>query len=75
MRMPNRYLAPLPPVLCNALLVGATIAYAEVGLGAGFWTAYALNALSVGAGELVVCYGLGIPLLSVLDRVALPLKK
>ena len=75
MRMPSRYLAPLPPVLCNAILVGATIAYAEVGFGAGFWTAYALNALSVGIGELVVCYGLGIPLLSALDRVALPVKK
>ena len=36
MRMPSRYLAPLPPVLCNAILVGATIAYAEVGFGAGF---------------------------------------
>ena len=75
MRMPSRYLAPLPPVLCNAILVGATIAYAEVGFGAGFWTAYALNALSVGIGELVVCYGLGIPLLSALDRLALPVKK
>ena len=74
-RVPNRWLAPLPPVLCNAILVGATIAYAEVGFGAGFWTAYALNALSVGIGELVVCYGLGIPLLSALDRLALPVKK
>ena len=55
--------------------MGATIAYAEVGFGAGFWTAYALNALSVGIGELVVCYGLGIPLLSALDRLALPVKK
>lgn len=75
MRVTNRSLAPLPPVLCNAILVGATIAYAEVGLGAGFWTAYALNALSVAVGELVVCYGLGIPLLTALDRVALPVKK
>ena len=74
-RCRSKWLAPLPPVLCNAILVGATIAYAEVGFGAGFWTAYALNALSVGIGELVVCYGLGIPLLSALDRLALPVKK
>jgi len=70
MRMPSRWLAPLPPVLCNALLVGGAIAYAEAGLGAGFWTAYLLNALSVGVGELVVCYGLGIPLLAALERTS-----
>ena len=32
-RMPNKWLAPLPPVLCNAIIVGAEIAYSAVGLG------------------------------------------
>lgn len=67
-RMPRRCLAPLPPVLCNGLLVGAEIAWSMTGgFGEAFWPAFALNALSVGGGELVVCCGLGVPLLGVLS--------
>lgn len=71
-RMPNRWLAPLPPVLCNAAIVGAEIAlfFPE---GMGFWAAYALNAFTVGLGELIACYGLGSALLAALPRVS-PLK-
>ena len=36
-RMPSRWLAPLPPVLCNAAIVGAEIAWFETGFGPGFW--------------------------------------
>ena len=32
-RMPNRWLAPLPPVLCNGVIIGAMIAWYEVGFG------------------------------------------
>ena len=35
-RMPNRWLAPLPPVLCNGVIIGAMIAWYEVGFGPGF---------------------------------------
>ena len=63
----NRYLAPLPPVICNAVLVGAMIAWYEAGFGAGFAPAFAVGALSVGAGEAAVCYLLGLPLLRVLE--------
>ena len=63
----RRYLAPLPPVLCNAALVGAMLAWYEAGLGAGFAPAFAYNALTVGAGEAAVCYLLGLPLLRVLE--------
>ena len=39
-RMPNKWLAPLPPVLCNAIIVGAEIAYSAVGgFGGAFWAA------------------------------------
>ncbi|MBO4914540.1 MAG: QueT transporter family protein [Oscillospiraceae bacterium] len=62
------YFAPLPPVIANALLVGAMIAWCETGFGAGFVPAFAYNALTVGAGELVVCYALGLPLLRVLEK-------
>ena len=63
----SRWTAPMPPVVANALLVGAMIAWYEAGFGAGFLPAFAYNALTVGAGELVVCYALGVPLLKVLE--------
>lgn len=65
----SRWLAPLPPVICNAVIVGATISFAEVGLSPAFLPAYLFNAASVGAGELVACYGLGLILLTVLPKV------
>lgn len=68
-RMPNRWLAPLPPVLCNAAIVGAEIAWFETGFGPGFWAAYAFNAFTVGVGELIACFVLGELLLTVLPGV------
>ena len=68
-RMPNRWLAPLPPVLCNAVIVGAEIAWFETGFGPGFWQAFGFNALTVGLGELIACVLLGELLLSALPRV------
>ena len=44
------------------------IAWYEAGFGAGFAFAFAYNALTVGLGELVVCYALGLPLLKVLEN-------
>ena len=72
-RAPNRWLAPLPPVLCNAVIVGAEIAFFYPLEGMGFWAAYAINAFTVGLGELIACYVLGSLLLAVLPRVG-PLK-
>ena len=69
-RMPNRWLAPLPPVLCNALIVGAEIAWFETGFTAAFPAAYAFNALTVGAGELAACYILGSVLINALPQAA-----
>ena len=63
----RRWFAPRPPVLANAVLVGAMIAWYEAGFGAGFLAAFAYNAATVGLGELVVCYALGLPLLKVLE--------
>ena len=60
-------LAPLPPVVCNALIVGLEITL--VSPGGVLWPAFLANALSVGAGELVVCYVLGLPLAILLDRL------
>lgn len=67
-RVRCRWLAPLPPVVCNAVLVGAEIAWFMSPEGEAFWPAYALNAFTVGLGELLACYGLGMLLLSWLER-------
>ncbi len=67
-RLHNRYLTPLPPVICNAVIVGAEIAWFFPAEGMGFWAAYGLNALTVGLGELAVCVLLGLPLLSWVER-------
>lgn len=67
---PNRLLAPLPPVVCNAVLVGGMIAWLECGgFTSAFAGAFAFNALTVGLGELVACYVLGSLLLAVLPRI------
>ncbi|MBR3561245.1 MAG: QueT transporter family protein [Oscillospiraceae bacterium] len=63
----KRWFAPMPPVIANAVLVGAMIAWYEAGFGAGFLAAFVYNAATVGLGELVVCYVLGLPLLKVLE--------
>ncbi|MBD5559144.1 MAG: QueT transporter family protein [Clostridia bacterium] len=54
-------LVPLPAVLFNAALVPWTL---QVMLGLPYW----FNVLWVGAGQLVACYGLGYPLLLLLNR-------
>ena len=63
------WIAPLPPVLCNAVIVGATIAYAEVGFGGAFWPAFAFNFMTVGAGQVISCYGLGLIILYTLPKI------
>ena len=68
-RLNNRYLAPLPPVICNGVIVGGVVAFAQTGFGPAFWSAYTFNGLSVAVGELIACYVLGSVLLSALPRV------
>ena len=67
--MPSRWLAPLPPVLFNAVIVGAEIAWTSVGFTAAFWPAFAFNAFTVGLGELLACYILCSLLIRVLPRI------
>ena len=65
-RIKNQYLAPLPPVICNAVMIGAEIAYFSAQSGENFIRAYIFNAFTVGLGELIACYALGLPLLKFL---------
>ena len=67
-RLNNRWLAPLPPVVCNALIVGVELAFFEVGATPAFWGVFAFNAVTVGAGELLACCVFGGVLLTALYR-------
>lgn len=68
-KMPNKWLAPLPPVLCNAVIIGAMIAWYEVGFTSAFWASFAFNAFTVGLGEAIACYVLGLLLLQVMEKI------
>ncbi|MDR1134808.1 MAG: QueT transporter family protein [Clostridiales Family XIII bacterium] len=59
----KRELAPLPPVLINALVIGAMLYYAY-GVNASLW----VNVLWVGCGQLIACYMVGYPLLRILEK-------
>lgn len=61
-KMPTKWLVPLPPVICNGLIVGTELHFL---LGAPLLLAM----LSVAAGEAVACYVGGIPLMLALGKV------
>lgn len=69
-RCKKMWLAPLPPVLTNTVLVGLVLAYEQAGASAAFWPTYGFNALTVGLCEVVACYGLGMLLLWRLSKSA-----
>lgn len=56
-----KWLVPAPPVVINAAVVGVMLHFV---LGLPLWP----SILSVGAGQAVVCYALGMPLLYALDK-------
>lgn len=64
-RISLRALACLPPVVINAVLIGALIAYYMTGdIGAGaFAAAFIVSGAQVGFGQLVVMSVLGLPLM------------
>jgi uncharacterized membrane protein len=67
-------LASLPPIIFNSLFVGLEIACIS-NTGFSFqnitWTAFLSAAFSVGIGELVICYGLGLPMMIALKKTNL----
>lgn len=66
----GRWLAPLPPVLVNAVIIGLVIALSTTSVGdSSFYAVFGLNFCTVGAGQLVACYGLGIPLSFIIDKI------
>ena len=67
-RCKKKWLAPLPPVVLNMLLVGAMLAYEEAGASAAFGSVFLFDAATVGIGEAIACYGLGMLLLYALEK-------
>ncbi len=61
----NDWLAALPPVVCNGVIIGLVLTYAY-GIPL-FW----LNMLTVSLGQAVVCCGLGVPLVKAFRRMDL----
>ena len=60
-KVKNKWLAPLPSVLLNGLIVGLMLAQV---LGYPWWAAI----LYVAGGQAIACYALGMPLLFALDK-------
>ena len=58
------------PVILNAFIVGAEISVFFLN-NTAFFTGFIISALQVGLGEIVVCYGLGIPLYKVIKKTKL----
>ena len=69
-RLSIKILACFPPVIFNAVIIGALIAYFMVSHGeAGvFLTAFIVNGLWVGLGQFVVLYAIGLPLMIFLPK-------
>ena len=60
-KMPNVWLAAVPPVVVNALVVGGYLAFITE-------TPLALSILYIGASEAGVCFLLGVPLCKLLKK-------
>ncbi len=60
-KMPRKILVPIPPILVNGLVIGGMLHYV-------YNFPLMLSILSITAGQLVSCYGLGMILMVVLDK-------
>lgn len=61
-KMPVKWLVPLPPVVCNAVIVALELHFvAKLPIG--------ITMLYVGFGEAVVCFAGGLPFLLALEKV------
>lgn len=60
-KMPRKWMVPIPPIVVNAIVVGFILNYL-------YQVPLAVAMGWVGLGQLIACYGLGYPLMSVLDK-------
>ena len=71
--IPVKALACFPPVIFNAVFIGAMIAYIMVSEGAAdaFLPVFISSGLWVGLGQLIVLYVLGLPLMIYLPKTSI----
>lgn len=62
-RCKKEWLAGLAPVVCNTLIVGAMLTAEEAGFSAAAWSLFFYHGFTVGIGEALAVYLLGLPLL------------
>lgn len=62
-----KWLLPIPSIVVNALFVGAMLTYIILDGAESFPLWY--NILTVGAGQAIVCYGLGMPLFAIMKKL------
>lgn len=66
------WLVPLPSVLFNALILPFVLyfgyGFTTFGNTTGMWLVLGLNCLSIALGQLIACYGLGMPLYYLIKR-------
>lgn len=65
-RTRKKILAPLPPVLVNAVIIGVMLYY--VFLGTSDETTLHVIMAWVALGQIIACYGLGYPFILILER-------
>ena len=69
-KMPRWYLAALPPILVNLIILPPVWSWAEAGaINSAFFAAWGFNAITFIIGETIASYGLGTLLLRVLTRI------
>lgn len=65
-KIKNKWLVPLPTVVFNAVIIGIMLTFLYPMGDVSFFHNALIYGAQVGFGELVVCYGLGIPFLNLL---------
>ena len=69
-KMPRWYLAALPPILVNAVILPPMWAWAKIGaVNPAFWMDWGWNVVTFLIGETLVCYVLGTLLLKALPQI------
>ncbi|WP_058485560.1 QueT transporter family protein [Defluviitalea phaphyphila] len=66
-KMPKKILVPIPPIIVNAVIVGFLIYYGTFGNIKVNTTLFVFMG-GVGLGQLIACYGLGYPLMLIIDK-------
>lgn len=60
----HKWLAPVPTIIFNSLIVGSYLPFIGLGQGVAVWLCIG----TVAVGEAVVCYALGLPLTVMLEK-------